>query len=520
MKFHFNGTEIDTDSKPFNSEGLRGLFAAFSGHGKSYTVALVVEQWLDQGGTVVIFEPIAEWHTLKQKYPIQVVGGPHAQDIPLVESEPELYAKAVVEKGISMVFYTRDIHDQEKLVDFVCKFIDKLMRLEELHHRPILILLEEAHEYAPTSAKGQLAPPWVYNRMIKVFVDCYTQGRKLNLCPISATQRPQLLNFTIRQQCNFVWFGKFSPQDANYIDKEVLKSFRERGHDITGKDLVSLEKGEWFLVAGDQTKKIKITDKRKTPHGADTPKLDYVAPVDSSVKAAVSSLGETLKEMIQKHAEELSEHEQLKKDKKNLEERVERLQEKVKLGVDLKDLFKGGGGAPPEEYERKVKQIQVELEEVESTLEFICRAIEAKNELIDQLREKTVIIETLKTAFTKLLDLEKPEPTIEEKPSTEKPRQQRRQRIEKPSTNNNTRLPPWTQIWMDKLNTTQRKVLTYIAEKYPLEMTRFEIAVGAGYRPTTGPFRQSLSILTRANLIKKIGKDKDTRYKLVDGPPV
>lgn len=528
MKFHFDHTEINTDEKPFSSEGLRGLYAAFPGHGKSHTAAIFVEQWLDQNGTVVIFEPLAEWHTLKQKYPVQVVGGPHAQDIPFVESEPELYAKAVVEKGISMVFYTRDVRDQEKLVDFVCKFIDTVMRLQELHHRPLMILLEEAHEYAPVSAKGQIAPPWVYNRMIKALVDCYTQGRKLNIVPISITQRPQVLNFTIRQLCNFVWFGKFSAQDAKYIDKEVLKSFRERGHDINSNDLIGLERSEWFLIAGEQTKRILVTDRRKTPHGADTPKLDYVAPVDSNTKAAVSSLGETLKEMIQKRGEEQSDLEKAKNRIKYLEEKEEDLKKKVQLGVDLRDLLKPGAAPDQAEVADKIREIetkhQAEITEFKETWTSPEETEEIKKHLAE-LEEKTTALDLLAEVFTPIIEpiVKKLMPAEVPSGLTEKDVAQmiKKELDSAPKSRRTARVVgdtgiAWIDMWLPKLGTAEQKIIRYMASRFPLKMTKSQISIGIALSAKGGYFNGAFNNLVKKKLIAPMGGDN---FALAEAPP-
>ncbi len=378
MKFSFSRDfMIDTSEEPWRSEGLRTGVYANPGAGKSYTVALLVEQWLDQGGTVVVFEPRAEWHTLRQHYPIQVVGGPFLQDVPLVASESALYARVVVEQGVSLVFYTGDIEDEEKLVEFTTKFIQQVLRLQEKHHRPLLLVVEEAQEFSPRSAQGHIAPPWVYSRMTKAFKDCFTQGRKLNICPVAISQRPQEVNFTIRQLANLVWFGGFSAQDVGYLDKEVFAHFRKNGVDVKAQDLLGVGRGEWLVIVGKRTHKVKVTEKRKTPHGADTPTLDYVQPVGEEVQRAVSALGEQLKAMLEKRAVEESELEKSKHRVRDLEKEVEDLQGKIKLGRDLRTLLQPQNGTD------HLK----ELEELQSTIKGFKAEADAKGRQVNELSE-------------------------------------------------------------------------------------------------------------------------------------
>jgi DNA helicase HerA-like ATPase len=99
------------------------------GSGKSCTAAVIVEQFLDQGGTAIIFQPRSEWYTLKLGYPdIQIIGGSHLQDIPFTASHLKLYADAVVESGINLIFYTPDAPNIDKLVEFMSSFLDHLMK--------------------------------------------------------------------------------------------------------------------------------------------------------------------------------------------------------------------------------------------------------------------------------------------------------------------------------------------------------------------------------------------------------
>jgi hypothetical protein len=192
--------------------------------------------------------------------------------------------------------------------------------------------------------------------MIKALKDCFTQGRKLNICPVAISQRPQEVNFTIRQLANLVWFGGFSAQDVGYLDKEVFAHFRKNGLDVKAQDLLGIGRGEWLVIVGKQTHRVTVTEKRKTPHGADTPTLDHVQPVGEEVQKAVSALGEQLRAMLEKRAAEESELEKAKRRVRDLEKEVEDLRGKVKLGVDLRDLLQPQNG--DEELKRQLEEAE------------------------------------------------------------------------------------------------------------------------------------------------------------------
>jgi hypothetical protein len=416
---------IDSSLEPWSIEGLRVGIFGMPGSTKSYmAAACLVEQFLDQGGTVIIFQPRAEWHTLKEKYgQVQVVGGPYLQDVPFVTSEPKLYAEAVVNDGISMVFYTADAEDEEHLINFAQRFINHLLKLQETVKRPVMILLEEAQEYAPLQTKGHLATPWVLARMIKAFSDCYQHGRKLNVSPVAISQRPQQVHFGIRQLCNLSFYGKFSSQDIGYIDKECLKPYRDRGIKVESNQLLDLEPGRWLVIHGSKANVIYVTTKRKTPHGADTPKLEYVAPATDLVQKTISDLGKKLQEMLSKRAIEESELEKAKRVIKGLEDKVKDFERQVGLKEDLKALFSGKG---VEDFEAKIKEITnnyekrvleaskriEELEgicnEQESTIKVLderAKGLEKELEVYSGLREafKVIIVEEAKYQVQKAL---------------------------------------------------------------------------------------------------------------------
>jgi len=231
LKFRFSEDFIiDTDRAPWSVEGLRVAFFGAPGSGKSLTCAVLVEQFLDQGGTVVIFEPRYEWETLKQNYPVQVAGGPYA-DLPLAPNQYRLYAEAVVKNGLSLV--------------------------------------------------------------------------------------------------------------VNTGDREVLRYYRDYGLDVKATQLLNIPVGSWLVIYAGKAETVTITEKRKTPHGAETPKLEYTAPVTAEIQQTVSELARMLEAELEKARLEESELEKAKRRASELESRVAELQEKLKVKETLTEIFSG-----------------------------------------------------------------------------------------------------------------------------------------------------------------------------------
>ena len=394
MKFRFSPNfVVDSDVEPWRREGLRMAMLGGPGSGKSWNNALVAEQFLAQGGTVVIFQPRDEYYTLKEKFEILSVGGVHSKDMEFVLTSPKTYAKAVIEDGISMIFYTSGL-DEEKLVGWVARFINHVLTLQETHKRPLLIILEEAHEYTPKSAQGRVAPPWIYNRMVKAFKDCSTQGRKLNIIQVVSSQRPQELNFTIRQLANLTFYGKFSDQDIGYVDKECLKYIRKRGIEVDASQLVELDIGEWLVIKGKQTGFEKVTQPRLTKHGAETPALEYMVPRTSKAKKSIDQLSKAVTEALKKEQLDKSELEKAKRKIRELTKKLEEAQEKARIKLSVKEMLKTG--AEPAELAEKLTKAETENKNLRETHG---KAVT----LITELKEKLAAFEHFEEALFGLL---------------------------------------------------------------------------------------------------------------------
>ena len=409
MKFRFSkDLVVDSDVEPWRREGLRIGMLGGSGSGKSWNNSLIAEQFLEQGGTVVIFQPRDEYFTLKEKFDVLSVGGVHAKDMEFALTSPSIYAKAVVEDGMSMIFYTSAAEDEEKLINWVSRFIHHVLNHQERHKRPLLLILEEAQEYAPRTASGHIAPPWIYNRMIKAFKDCFTQGRKLNIIAIASSQRPQELNFTIRQLANLTFFGKFSDQDIGYVDKECLKYIRKQGIEVDASRLVGLGLGEWLVIMGKQTRFITVTEPRLTKHGAETPRLEYVAPRTTKAKKTIDQLTKTIMEALRKEEAEKSELEKTKRQIRDLKKKLEAAEEKARIKLSVKDMLQAG--SEPAELAEKLAKAEEEKTHLEQEIKdqrLVIADLEGRVKLLEKF-------ELFDQALTGLIEAKLPASNIQQ----------------------------------------------------------------------------------------------------------
>ncbi|MDH7478079.1 MAG: DUF87 domain-containing protein [Candidatus Bathyarchaeota archaeon] len=457
---------VDSDVEPWRREGLRIVVLGGPGSGKSWNNSLLAEQFLLQGGTVIIFQPRDEFFTLKEKFDIVCVGGVHVKDMEFVLTSPSIYAKAVVEDGISMIFYTSGL-DEEKLVDWVSRFIEHTLTLQEKHKRPLLLILEEAHEYAPRSPSGHIARPWIYNRMVKSVKDVFTQGRKLNIVGVASSQRPPELNFTVRQLANLTFYGRFSDQDIGYIDKECLKYVRMQGIDIDASNLLNLGLGEWLVIMGKESRFIKVTHPRFTHHGAETPRLEYIAPRTEKTKASLTQLTDAVRKALEAEEREKSETEKLKRQMSNLQKeladkdkKLDQMEAALKVATSLQLDVKQSGS----------------MEEV----------VMLSNEVKKLREEKAVLLKKLCKKVIKVFD----------------------EFSEKPQGKEETIDDSVSRMLLEKLPTKASKtVLEFLLKHRGIKFTKPQIALQTGYRNTAGgTFGTAFKILKDNNLVKTDGK--------------
>ena len=396
---------------------------------------------------------------MKQCFNVIVVGGPF-QDIPLATNHAKVYAESVVKHGVSMVFDFTETED-EQLVGFAAEFLARLFTLENVVRRPILLFFEELSEYCPFSSKGKLVPPWIYERMASRIVKIATQGRSLGINMVATSQRPAQLNFTVRMMMNLSLYGKFHPKDLNDI-KEVLSSYKlQTSVRETAQKCIDMPHGHWLAITSAQATYTKIDVKRVSPHGADTPKIEYVAPMTSEVQETVNNLAETIKSVLQKEKEEETEIVKLKKRIIELNQKlVEKEEENRQLSIALKVK---GSEAP----EKIVEKVGIDPEALRT---FMKRLRDGLIETFDRETDSFLGIKELTFKRTEV--------------------------------NENV-----VDMWLQKLPTPMsKKVFKFLVDHKGMKFTKSQLGLQTGYSSSSGSFNSTLSLLKRNNLVKTDGE--------------
>ncbi len=208
----------------------RMLVVGNSGSGKSWAVRLIAEQAAPKIQTIIL-DPEGEFASLRELVDVLIVGA-DGDLKPTVPTAAKL-ARKLLELGVSAVIDLYELKLQERRA-FVRAFLDSLMSAPKKLWRPALIILDEAHKYAPERSSGQA-------ESTESVITLMSQGRKRGFCGILVTQRISKLHKDAAAECV-----------NNLIGRTMLDIDVRRARDVLGllkKDegtLRSLKEGHFF----------------------------------------------------------------------------------------------------------------------------------------------------------------------------------------------------------------------------------------------------------------------------------
>ena len=297
------GTELRVDQR----EGLRAVILGRSGSGKSYLAARMVEELIQLGFTVVIFDVEGEWWTLSEKYNVIIVG----RTVPLVPEASEEYVDVILNNtSIIFDFSAAGMSDPEAR-DFYVKVADNLF--ERIEGRSAILVFEEADVFAPQIASRDMRPAAELSSRIA------RRGRKRGIHSIWISQRPALLSKDVLSQANVILLGKMSQER----DLAAVKPYV--GGNLV-KELPSLDIGEFLLVTGEAVERFRVA-KRRTPHGADTPFNPAIT--GKMPEDVIDTLKAAIEEKIRKEKQKKTEIQRLKEKIRELKEIIEEKEKEI-----------------------------------------------------------------------------------------------------------------------------------------------------------------------------------------------
>ena len=255
-------------------EAVTETFAILAkrGSGKTYTAAVLVEEMLKAGQTVVVADPVGVWWGLRSSadgtgpgLPIAILGGDHA-DAPLSPEAGAAAADLAAKERLSLVLDLSHFTPPEQ-TRFMTLFAERLYRT---NRRPLHLVLDEADQFVPQVPEaGQQPLLWAMNRIVRL-------GRARGLGVTLISQRPAVLAKNVLTQAEvLITLRLTSPQDRKAVEAWVsAHDDGERRREMLDS-LASLPVGTaWIWSPGwlELLQKVQIR-RRETFDSSATPKV-------------------------------------------------------------------------------------------------------------------------------------------------------------------------------------------------------------------------------------------------------
>jgi hypothetical protein len=175
----------------------RLLLTANSGGGKSWALRRVLEQTHGKVPQFVI-DPEGEFFTLRERYDYVLAG--RGGDCPAEVRSAPLLARKLLELGASAVLDLYELAPRER-VRFVKAFLESLIDAPRELWRPALVVIDEAHAFAPEKGHGEAESVEAVARLM-------AQGRKRGFAGVLATQRLSKLAKDVAAEANNLLIGR------------------------------------------------------------------------------------------------------------------------------------------------------------------------------------------------------------------------------------------------------------------------------------------------------------------------
>lgn len=455
------------------------LLQAGSGGGKSYAIRRLLEQSFGMIPHIVL-DTEGEFASLREKYDYILIG--KGYDIAADPKTAALLAKRLWEERVSAIIDLYELSPWDRQV-FVKNFIDAMINAPKDLWKPVLLVIDEAHEYAPESDKSECG------RSMHLLA---SKGRKRNIAPVFATQRISSLSKNIVANCKNKLIGYTS------FEGDVKRAAFELG--FQPKDalkLRDLEPGEFYAFGNAISKeviKVKIGEVQ-TSHDQHTGHKSSITALKASAK--VKSALARLADLPQEAEEELRTVTELKAALSSAKREIIELKKKPDAPTrkEVERLTKEFSHKQLEwdEFAKEHKQNVKFVEEVHKVLKNIVALASSLT-----VREQNVSIHKFPMRYSTTSK----RPTVDEIMITNMPAKTTIKALQENG------FPTATMIQDGKgdLGICGKKIYSFLYKNEGKEFSKVQLGAVTGYSPTSGGFNNAIGRLNTMSLIRKNGE--------------
>lgn len=456
----------------------RFAILAMSGAGKSNTAAVMAEQMFAADIPWVVIDPKGDWWGLRSSktgksdgLDVPIFGGQHA-DIPLYEDGGQVMADAIANELPHAILDVSEFDSKAAMLRFLTAFAE---RLYKVNRKPLMVILEEADEFIPqkTNSPAEAVSVGVWSRMVK-------RGRTRGLFTTLISQRIAELAKSVLNQSDTV----IALRATAKLDRDAIKGWIEYSGAAAEllASLPELDDGHGWIASPQKlkiTKQVKF-DRRHTFDSGGTPTLDGSRERVKIASIDLSAIDERMKETIERaKAEDPAElRKQIVGLRKQLADRPEVAPEPERVEVPVEVQV-------PVLDKRALRDMRGVLEVIDSSLAKLPAHFES---LVNGFRDPVEDVRAQLDRAEKLVGTPRPAPSAPKPaPAPAPPPRRSSQGPPAPASD----LPADGEVTLKKA---ERTILNCLAQ-FPEGRTKKQIAIGTGYRITSGGFRNALGKL-------------------------
>lgn len=275
-----SGSKVSIDLKILKQTRL--LMTADSGGGKTYAIKKIVEEAFGKI-PIHIIDPEGEFGPLRELFDFFLIA--KGADSPPTVSLARAQAQKFLEIRASVILDIYELKPSDRHL-FVREYIEGLMEAPKATRHPCLVIVDEAHIFAPESGKSEAA---------EAMADLASRGRKRGLILIVATQRLAKLNKDVTSEMLNRLIGP-TFEDVNR-ERAARVLGITKAHEREFYDQIKLlEPGHFFALGRAISKdliRVKI-DPIKSKHGEAAEKYNTSPP---PARAKIAALLKEIKEI-------------------------------------------------------------------------------------------------------------------------------------------------------------------------------------------------------------------------------
>ena len=455
-----------------NLIATRLLIQANSGGGKSYLIRKLLEESHGQVQHIVL-DLEGEFSTLREKYDYLLCG--RDGDIPVNIKTAALLGKKVLELNVSTIVDISELKKHERTL-FVKRFLDSLLDAPRKLWHPVLVVVDEAHQFCPQASKSDSASS---------VIDLMTRGRKRGYCGVLATQRISKLHKDACAEANNRLIGrtgldvdrKRASEELGFTSKQDERSLRD------------LAPGEFYAFGSAISKEIirvKVGDV-KTSH----PELGHNLIESSSTPENIKKLLKDVIDLPKEVDEEL-------RTKQDLQNKISELKRENRLLQNSK---------PKPEIDEK----SIERAKDQGYKLGLNQSIDEKNKLIKNYNQVEKKLKDIGKIIGQEIVFYKPEHTKQSYV-----REVRIKRFETPTPVSMQRKEPIVSDGEYNLGLCEKKLYNLLYQYPDRTFSKAQIGVFTGYSHKSGGFNNAISRLRQLGLIEGSGNNLQAKELVSD----